>query len=64
MIVVGADNDILVALARKVDGQAWIDKETPIVQDADTRSNQKVTPDQLKQQVLKFQDQELTRAGS
>src|SRR5580692_7192102 len=41
-----AGSQALVALARKVDGQAWIDKETPIVQDADTRSNQKVTPDQ------------------
>jgi hypothetical protein len=59
-----AGSQALVALARKVDGQAWIDKETPIVQDADTRSNQKVTPDQLKQQVVKFQDQELTRVFS
>jgi hypothetical protein len=54
----------LVALAKKVDGQAWIDKETPIVQDADNRSNQKVTLDQLKQQVVKFQDQELTKVFS
>jgi len=59
-----AGSQALVVLAKKVDGQAWIDKQTPAVQDADNRSNQKVTPDQLKQQVLKFQDQELTKVFS
>jgi hypothetical protein len=54
----------LVALAKKLESQAWIDKQTPLVEDADKRANQKVTPDQLKQQVLKFQDQELTKVFS
>jgi hypothetical protein len=59
-----AASQALVTLAKKIDSQAWIDKQTPLVQDADNRSNQKVTPDQLKQQVLKFQDQELTKVFS
>jgi hypothetical protein len=49
---------------KKIDSQAWIDKQTPIVQDADNRSGQKVTPDQLKQQIIKFQDQEITKVFS
>jgi hypothetical protein len=59
-----AGSQALVALAKKLDGQAWIEKQTPIVQDADNRSNQKVTPEQLRQQVVKFQDQELTKVFS
>jgi hypothetical protein len=59
-----ATSQALVVLAKKIDSQAWIDKETPIVKDADDRSNQKVTPDQLKQQIIKFQDQELTKVFS
>jgi hypothetical protein len=59
-----AGSQALVTLAKKTDGQAWIDKQTPLVQDADKRANQNVTPDQLKQQVLKFQDQELTKVFS
>jgi hypothetical protein len=59
-----AGSQALVTLAKKIDSQAWIDKQTPLVQDADNRANQKVTPDQLKQQVLKFQDQELTKVFS
>jgi hypothetical protein len=59
-----AGSQALVALAKKLDSQAWIDKQTPLVQDADTRAGQKVTADQLKQQVVKFQDQELTKVFS
>jgi hypothetical protein len=59
-----ATSQALVVLAKKIDSQAWIDKETPIVKDADDRSNQKVTPDQLKAQITKFQDQELTKVFS
>jgi hypothetical protein len=59
-----AASQALVTLAKKIDSQNWIDTQTPLVQDADNRSNQKVTPDQLKQQVLKFQDQELTKVFS
>jgi hypothetical protein len=57
-------SEALVALAKKIDSQAWIDKQTPIVQDADTRSKQTVTKEQLTQQVMKFQDQELTKVFS
>ncbi len=54
----------LVALAKKIDAPSWIEKQTPLVQDADNRANQKVTKEQLTQQVLKFQDQELTKVFS
>ena len=57
-------SEALVALAKRIDSQAWIDKQTPIVQDADNRSNQKVTKEQLVQQIAKFQDQELTKVFS
>jgi hypothetical protein len=59
-----AASQALVTLAKKIDSQGWIDKQTPIVKDADDRSNQKVTPDQLRLQILKFQDQELTKVFS
>jgi hypothetical protein len=54
----------LVALAKKLDSKAWIDKQTPLVQDADNRANQKVTPEQLAKQVTTYQDQELTKVFS
>ena len=59
-----AASQALVALAKKVDGQSWIDKQTPIVQDADNRSKQTVTAEQLRKQVLAYQDQELTKVFS
>ena len=49
----------LVALAKQIDSQAWIDKQTPLVREAD--KGQKVTEDQIKQQVVKFQEQELVK---
>lgn len=54
-------SDALVALAKKIDSADWINRQTPLVEDADKRAGQKVTPQQLQQQVLKFQDQELTK---
>jgi hypothetical protein len=54
-------SDALVALAKKIDSADWINKQTPLVEDADKRAGQKVTPQQLTEQVKKFQDQELTK---
>lgn len=54
-------SEALVALAKRIDSQAWYDKEKPIVQDSDTKSGAKVTPAQLDQQVKQYQDQELTK---
>jgi hypothetical protein len=54
----------LVALAKQIDSQAWVNKQKPIVEDADKRANQKVTPAQLDAQVKSFQDQELTKVFS
>jgi hypothetical protein len=57
-------SEALVTLAKRIDSQAWIDKQTPLVQDSDNRSNVKVTKEQLAQQIVKFQDQELTKVFS
>lgn len=54
----------LVTLAKTLDAPAWRDKQTPLVRDANQRAGQKVTEDQLKAQILKFQDQELTKVFS
>jgi hypothetical protein len=52
--------DALVALAKRFDSQAWVDKEKPIVQDSDVKGGQKVTPAQLDAQLKQFQDQQMT----
>ncbi len=52
----------LVALAKLIDSQAWIDKTAkPMVQDVNTKNGTKVTPDQEMKQITTFQDQELTK---
>jgi hypothetical protein len=57
-------SEALVALAKRIDSQSWIDKQIPLVQDANNRSNTKATKEQLTGQVVKFQDQELTKVFS
>jgi hypothetical protein len=54
-------SEAMVTLAKKIDSQDWINKQTPLVEDADKRAGSKVTPQQLSDQVKKFQDQELTK---
>lgn len=54
----------LVTIAKKIDSQDWINKQTPLVQDADNRAGQKVNADQLKAQVKQYQDQELQKIFS
>lgn len=51
----------LVALAQKIDSPDWIAKEKPIVDEANKRSAQKVTDQQLQAQLEKFQEQELVK---
>lgn len=54
----------LVTLARTLDAPAWRDKQTPLVKAANERAGQKATDEQVKAQVLKFQDQEVTKVFS
>jgi hypothetical protein len=54
----------IVVLAKKIDSADWINKQKPIVEDADKRAGQKVTPAQLDAQVKQYQDQELTKVFS
>ncbi len=54
----------LVTLAKQIDSPAWVAKQKPIVEDADKRAGQKVTPAQLDAQIKQFQDQELTKVFS
>jgi hypothetical protein len=51
----------LVQLAQSLDAPAWIAKQTPLVADANKRAGMKVTPDQLAEQVRKYQEQELIK---
>ncbi len=51
----------LVTLAKTLDSKAWVDKQLPLVEEADKRAGQKVTKEQLAKQVQTFQDQELTK---
>lgn len=52
----------LVALAKLIDSQAWIDKTAkPMVDEANTKAGNKVTPEQVQKQITTFQDQELTK---
>lgn len=51
----------LVEIAKQIDSQAWIDKQTPLVEEANRRSNAKVTKEQLTEQVKKYQEQELIK---
>lgn len=54
----------LVEMAKRVDSQAWIDKQKPIVEDANRRTKQTVTPEQFADQLKKFQEQELEKVFS
>ncbi len=54
-------SDAIVALAKRIDSQAWYDKEKPVVIDLDQKSGAKVTPAQLDTQIKQYQDQELTK---
>jgi hypothetical protein len=51
----------LVTLAKSINSKEWIDRQTPLVEEADKRANQKITKEQLAEQVKKFQDQELVK---
>ncbi|MBK6693803.1 MAG: hypothetical protein IPG50_16595 [Myxococcales bacterium] len=51
----------IVALAQKLDSNEWIEKQKPLVADANKRGGIKTTPEQLAQQVAKYQEQELIR---
>jgi hypothetical protein len=53
--------DQLVALAKVIDSQAWIDKQRPIVEEANKRAKITATPEQVTDQLKKFQEQELEK---
>jgi hypothetical protein len=57
-------SEALVTLAKEIDSSAWRDKQTALVDTANKKAGNKVTEDQLKKQVLTFQDQELTKVFS
>ncbi len=54
----------LVALSKMLDAPAWRDKQTPLVKAANERAGTKANDEQVKGQVLKFQDQEVTKLFS
>jgi hypothetical protein len=51
----------LVQLAQKIDSKEWTDKQTPLVADANKRAGIKATPEQVAEQVRKYQEQELIK---
>jgi hypothetical protein len=54
-------SEALVALAKQIESPEWVAKQTPLVQQANERAKVNATPEQVKQQIAKFQDQELTK---
>ncbi len=51
----------LVALAKQIDAQSWVDRQKPLVIEANKKAGNNVTPEQLSKQIAAFQDQELTK---
>ncbi|WP_156865164.1 hypothetical protein [Pajaroellobacter abortibovis] len=54
----------LVRLEESIESDQWLTKQTPIVQQANEQAKVHATPEQLKQQLTKYQDQETTRIFS
>ncbi|MGO9712051.1 MAG: hypothetical protein ACLQBL_24530, partial [Polyangiaceae bacterium] len=54
-------SDALVALAKRIDSQAWYDKQKAATVDTWTKEKATFTPDSLAKVVREFQDQELTK---
>ncbi|MFO0675138.1 MAG: hypothetical protein U0169_01260 [Polyangiaceae bacterium] len=57
-------SDALVNLAKYIESTQWVDKETPVVKQANERAKITATPEQLKGQITKYQDQEITKVFS
>jgi hypothetical protein len=53
--------EALVALARKIDAPDWIEKQRPLVVEANAKSRMNVTPQQVTDQLKNYQEQELEK---
>ncbi|HZU84960.1 MAG TPA: hypothetical protein VE987_18645, partial [Polyangiaceae bacterium] len=53
--------DALVALGRKIDAPEWIEKQRPLVVEANAKSKMNVTPQQVTEQLRNYQEQELEK---
>jgi len=51
----------LVAIAKQIDSDAWIKKQTPLVEEANRRSKANVSKEAQTEQVKKYQEQELIK---
>ncbi|WP_394825103.1 hypothetical protein [Pendulispora albinea] len=51
----------LVSIAKQIDSQAWINKQMPLVEEANKRAGAKVTKEQVTEQIKKYQEQELIK---
>jgi hypothetical protein len=53
--------EALVALAKRIDSPDWVQKQKTLVEAANAKANQKPTPDEFKNQLNKYQEQELEK---
>jgi hypothetical protein len=53
--------EALVALGKKIDVTDWIEKQRPLVVDANAKSKMNVTPQQVTDQLRNYQEQELEK---
>ncbi|WP_394845607.1 hypothetical protein LZC95_52325 [Pendulispora brunnea] len=51
----------LVAIAKQIDSEAWIKKQTPLVEEANKRAKANVSKEAQTEQVKKYQEQELIK---
>lgn len=54
-------SDALVNVAKRIESPEWVSKNTALVEEANRRAKANVNADQLKGQVTKFQDGEMTK---
>jgi hypothetical protein len=56
-----AAGEALVALAKRIDSPEWIQKQKPLVEARNAKTNEKPTPEEFKNQVSRYQEQELEK---
>jgi hypothetical protein len=54
-------SEALVAMAKKIDSPDWIEKQRPLVDDANKKQHIDATPDQVKAQLVSYQESELEK---
>lgn len=54
-------SEALVAMIKRIDGQQWIDKQRPLVEEANRKQKIDVKPKQVEDQLVQYQESELEK---